>query len=665
MVVILIIKTLILLSVIILGALTPYLSISNVYGDTILHENPSNINTEVSPEFLLMFYNLLFRGILYPGEYNITQLSNLSNYMYIPPDMKYIISRLNELITKLDDEINKTKYHVNKTKTYIDYKAYDKALKEVKEAKYWLIHANLTLSDLERAMDTLISYLRGYGGFTERFYKERDEMNKLTNEIHSLLEYLLNLINNLEEKSKLGYEIYYGYYGKNETHINQTYLDIYLNTSKAWIGSYVEVYGRLYTKNYSLPSRKIYIVLANKEMTSTTDDDGNYALRIKIPYLYMDKLLIIAFYIPEDDDIGKYTPSSNETYIDLLYYHTKLDLYINRYSHPGLPMNISFNITPWNKNITRNISIFFDRKSIGEYILSAGNYSIRYKIPDNIQIGPHIISLSISPYKEYSGCKTYQLTTISFIDININVEISPDIIIYPLSVLRLNGSITDITEYRLSNESVEIHLGNRVIKTYTDLEGEFNITAPPPAAMGLINIKILVTPNEPWYEPTSIDLRTTVINIYIVFISFIALAGVLYISNKKIAGRYRELRRKIEKEVKETHVQEAVEEAKIEKLEGRAEIKEKKYILENDVLKYYYSVVNLLKKFADPPYKNETLREYYYRIKKHLDDVSEEFWRMTLLTEYALYSGRKISLEEIEEAGKIYNIMRGYLYGER
>ena len=662
------IKTIVLLFIILLGALAPYLNISKVYSDIILHENPSNTNTELSPEFLSMFYNLLFRGILYPSEYNITQLLNLTNYMYIPSDMKYIISRLNELISKLNNEINETKYHVNKTKTYIDYKAYDKALKEIKKAKYWLIHANLTLFDIERAEDTLISYLGRYGSFTERFYKEKDEMNKLLKEIHSLLEYLLKLISDLEKESKIGYEIYFG---QNETYTNQTYiertyLDIYLNTSRTWIGNYVELYGKLYTGNYSLPNRKIYIVLANKEIISTTDNNGNYSLKIKIPYLYTDRLLIIAFYIPEDGDIGKYMPSSNETYLNLLYYHTKADLYVDRYSHPGLPMNISFYITPWKKGIIRNISIFFDRKLIGRYMISSRNYSIQYKIPVNMQTGPHMISLYISPYKEYSGYQTYQLTTVSFIEININVEISPDIIVYPLSSLYINGSITDITGYKLSNESVEVYLGNRIIKTSTNSEGKINITTAPPPAMGLTNIKILVTPNEPWYEPTSIDLRVTVINLYVVLISFTALIGILYVSSKRILKRYRELRKRVEEEVKETRIEKVTEEAKIEEYtKEREEIKEKKeYKFGNDILNYYYSIIDLLKNFTDPPYKNETLREYYRRVKEYLGNVSKEFWKMTLLTEYALYSGKEIGLNEIREANKIYNIIKGALHGK-
>jgi hypothetical protein len=83
--------------------------------------------------------------------------------------------------------------------------------------------------------------------------------------------------------------------------------------------------------------------------------------------------------------------------------------------------------------------------------------------------------------------------------------------------------------------------------------------------------------------------------------------------------------------------------------------------VENRVLLLYYDLVGSLSRFVDPPGADETLREYFERVRLHLDGVIDEFWRLTRITEFILYSGRDPSPDMVAEAEDLYNTIKGVI----
>ena len=629
----------VILSSILIGLLIPYSNNSNREANKFpLHVNPDTVRTEVDPYSLAQFYIQGLNGIINPVEYNLTQIMELSKSIDVPPSIKYIMNRLNGLMVKLNDEINSTENHVEVAKKYIDHKDFRNALNEINRAKYWDIHANMTLNELINVFNEFHNTIIKYK-FNERIEKSVDELKKLENEIIKLQYSLNKLIKESEESSSIGIKKYFT--GAD------THLTINVTPSSSVIGGNVYVSGRLYTDSGPLPNRTVYFLIENENYTTNTDLSGRYDIKLAMPYLYKNTTQVYVYYVPNSSDIGLYNPSSNKTMIKLLYYKTRINLKVDKISYPGLPINITAIIYP-SSNVPRSILIFMDGKLIASYNTSSNILSTEYELPSNMTLGPHMISAYVSPYKEYSSYKTYAITTVLFMDIKLDVKISPEPVTYPLSNLKIYGYIADIRGKPVSNTLVEFDTTWVDKKIYTDSLGRFSVNLGSPPALSSTSIKIVVKPTQPWYGDIIKTVNVTVVNLYVISLALLIIVGVsisvIRREKFKEIEKPRGIRREYYKEKKIDR--ESIREERIRRIE-------------NNILDYYNSIVNLTSKFAGPPKKYETLREYYKRVYKMLGDVANEFWGLTLLAEYTLYSGNPIYKEDIDKAKGFYeNIKR-------
>ena len=609
-----------------------------------LHEFPPHTKEDFDPYFLILFYLKTINESVYLGKYEFSPLINQLTFMSIPPDLKFVVYRINEKIVNLNMQIKNAKYYVEQAEFYIHYRMYENALKEVGKARYWLASANITVNELIDAFTQLSPFLRKYSEFNEKVREVIEHLKLLFERINELINYLTHQINEIEEVAKEILDLWNG------GGFIDTYLTIYSNVSEVWVGGELTIYGRLYSYIESLVNKTVFVVVNEKKYIVFTDYKGRYHVDVEIPFVYRDSLTVYVFYVPDGDDAEIYIPSFNKTTLKLLFYRTDVDLSVDYISYPGLTLNISLDLSPWEDGLTRNVSLFFDNRLVGTYTVNSSRFTISYYLPPNTSIGVHTVGVYVSPYREYSPSSAISITRIRYQNVFIRLDISPDIPIYPLSQLNIGGYVVDELNRSIGNTSIAVYIGDEVYNVSTDMDGRFNLTVDPPFTPLYLNIRLTIDPKEPWYAASTSSYTIIVLNLYVIGIFAILTVILGYVTVKLIKRRREPISIPMEEPSKP-----------IQSEPGEATLMPiiRKYReFGGEIYRYYSGAVDLLSPVVGAPKEFETLREYYFRIQKSLNGVSESLWRLTLLAEYELYSGRPVTMDKVREARKLYEMIK-------
>ncbi len=620
------------------------------------HENPANISGRIDPVFILRYYVILLRGLLNPSMYNLTELIKYTSLFGLPSDIMHILQRINELILELNEEINRTKYHLNRARLYITYGIYDEALNEINISKFNLAKANITYSELVDAVDKLCKKLNPflYSSILKVIAKDKTELLKLLDQINALLMGLDNLINhyyttarNLYEKVCLGR--------------SRVIIAFSVNSTSVWIGEPFEIKGYLRDENGSLlPNRKLIIRFGNKTYTLYTNSSGLFKKEIYAPYYYGGKLILDIFYIPEAEDKRLYIPIHNSTIITIKFIKTQISLIASEFLHPCDILNIS--ITVWPITPSRIAYIYLDDILLKKMNLIYGKGYYSYKLPPNISIGPHILKVFVKASRKYSSASKSLIITVSYIGVILNVSTNTGVVFYPFTKINVFGSIRDIYGNNLSNELIEVYIAGKSYKLHTNSSGRFTASFYPPFHNGLLSIRIEFKPQEPWYPNLSRTIQIVVINQFLI----IGVFGLITITAYLIKRRYsyiKDVLSKILRSKEDFYSIDLTQRSKrfyqtVGKVKQSTREISKAYLRFSKISDYYELAVRVLSKLFREPLPNETLREYYKRIEKLLEeDIRHAFFKLTLLREYELYSTNPITSKMIEEAKRYYNII--------
>ncbi len=594
------------------------------------HINPSQIPAKAYPTSLLHYYIDIFTGILYPGEYNISSLINLLKYSGYSSNIMYVVNRLNEYILLFNNYLNETKFHIDRAELLMNYSAYDEALNELEKAKYNIIKANMTYQEINPVLNELTSLIGRYTEYTsvKKFHEARVKLDKLLSTIEHLMTKLRNIIKMNYENAKENYELYF----ENKT---RTYILFKLNTSSIWVGESIFLNGILTTENTSLPYRKILIKLYNRSYTVLTNETGEFNIVLQVINIYKSRIRLDLFYTPKGNDSRLYTPSHNSTIINLSYINTSIDIYCDKIGYPGKPINITIHITP--SETLRNTLIYIDDKLIKTQ-QSTDTLKIKYILPGNISLGKHVLKAVVSANGIYGSGLGIYMFTVEYKPVYLNTSLNTYLAIYPFTRVSVNGILYTDADRPLVNKTLEVYIGSQIIHVKTDSNGRFNIKFSPPLYLGSYRFNIYFKPDKPWFTYVS---RT--------FTIFIFPSHLLLIIPVLIAVLYYYIKRVNKEEI----VSEGEE--KSETIFEEAKVEETKSIVSHGpASKYYMDILNILSKkgYSIKPY--ETIREYYNRIRDYLGEYSKKFWTLTLLTEYEIFSGEKLSDRDVERAEALY-----------
>ena len=600
------------------------------------HVNPSQLPVTADPASLLLYYTYIFTGILNPREYNISSLISLLKYSGYPSDIMYIVNRLNEHILLLNKYLNETKSHIDRAELLMNYRAYDDALNELKDAKYSLIKANMTYQEVISTLDELTSLIGKYTKYTsvKKLHEARTELNKLLSSIELLTKKLDKLIKMNYEKATVNYEIYF----ENKT---RTYILFKSNTTSIWVGESISLNGILTTENISLPYRKIVIRLYNRFYTVSTNETGGFNIVLQVINIYRSSVRLDLFYTPKGNDTDLYMPSHNSTIINLNYIHTSIDIFCDKIGYPGKPLNITIHISP--SKTSRNTSVYIDDRLIESH-QSTDTLNITYILPENISLGKHILKAVVPAKDIYGGSLGIFMFTVEYKPVYLKGSLNTYLAIYPFTEVSVDGRLYTEGDKPLVNKTLEAHIGSQTIYTETDSTGRFIITFSPPLYLGSYGFDLYFKPDKPWFTGVSRSFSIFIFPSHL-FLIIPVLIAALYYYIRRMGG--------------EELVSEGVEEPEIIVEEGEAE-EAASFVSHGPASKYYMDILGIFSNKGYPIKPYETIREYYNRVRDYLGDLSKKFWSLTLLAEYEIFSGEKLSKRDVEKAEALYkNILEG------
>ena len=463
------------------------------------HVDPKLVAEEApSPIELLQLYSNIAELII---EFNFTKAKEnlLKAYeVYVPPNLRYIITRFNDLLNQVIDLLNETKKIADTVEAFIRIAEYDEALKLVGKGLGRIVRARIIYDELMEAA-RMFSKLR----------IPLTEFNKILNSIKELIDGLEEKLRNLEEVVK-----------KYMIKVIDTKLYISVEPHNITIGQPIKIEGLLETEHeIPLQNKTIIIHVGSATIKTETNIHGLFKINCTVKS-YSKKIKVYAEYIPSGEDVEKYGHSrSNIEFIYVYFITPKLNawlstnkvrpsenttLYIE--SLPGLEVAVD--------------SPFIKTKGL---IPSTGKLSIPIKIPENTAKGLYQLIVKTIP-KGIIGPNSTKLK-IEVYKSKPNVELTTPSVVFTgiLHKLTIKSNITataKISIDELESSSIDIS-GNKII--------EYTFIVPHSYLGTSLNLLIEVKPKDPRYDNVILVASIPTYNTIMVITSITFITSILIV----------------------------------------------------------------------------------------------------------------------------------------
>jgi len=574
------------------------------------HVDPAKVHEEApSPLGLLSIYMRIASSVS-AGSFN-EALENLRTVfkIYAPEDLRYIFSRFNSLLQEEVLYLNETNLHLGKSRSLLNLGFLKEAEDEANEgsrtlAKAELIH-NYDLLPASREFTRripidLLSVLNPLNETIERYYIE-----------------LRNLDLEINKKVTAG--------------IEETTLQIRVNKSEAWVGSYLNISGVLSaSKSGGLSGRQVTLHIEGAVTHIQTGKDGFFETSFQIPYVYKPSIKIYAEYIPKASDIGLFTASRSKTVeVKLLYLKANLTASLDKNrAKPMEECEVSGSIDPpdlkvWIEAFSRKRMMNPSPNGFFKTILSVPSdasesiHEVKVWSEARGVIAPKRLILKLEVYRLPLELKAY----------------TPPLC---FSGLGLNGSgSVSSSKSPMQDVKVTIEGITGKIETVTDNHGAFEAVTPLPLNLlsGSYTVRISASTEMPEYRKADATCRFTVVNpISAALPSALLLFFILRLKPRRIKSVVNM-------------------EAPIE-----APLKPKKKPALKGIQAVYAEAVNIVERYTGIDARpNYTVREYLKVVSPILREYSKPFEEISKMLEDELYGGLKVDLEE---AYKVLDVLR-------
>lgn len=450
--------------------------------------------------------------------------------------------------------------------------------------------------------------------------------------------------------------------------LKETETTLTVDPKSAYVGDNIDFSGLLAAAGVPLVARQVDITLdGSRFVTVTTNPFGHYSGTLQIPYWYKHGLDVQAIYYPRNHDIGIYLASlSSVVRVEVLFYETTLKLTLNKNSHPGLETKISgifdYGQSPILQN--RNVQIYLNDIFISETEAQQA-FSLNIKLDNQIEVGKHNITASAAASERYAPVVTSAVLNVTLVKPILDLDI-PQIALIPGSI-GLNGRLySNISP--LNGASVIFSMGKRQVKTIISADGTFQDRLKAGwdfSFIGSQDLKIRVTPQEPWHAPL-VNTRTLVIvnvincsgALIIMVLLGIFLPGILrkrfgIYPTKKVRPMNPETLTK-PSPVYSTSLNATVptEDVISNGKESSKENREPRTV----ILSLYRVVIRLVQKIAKTLLKpGQTLREFTAQNGKVLGPAAGHFTELTRMVERLLYSSYNPTEKDLTKSRQLSN----------
>jgi len=629
----------ILLFLIFLAALLPYVSVlaGLLYPP---HQDPATAEGAMDAYSFLMYYEGILSFVSSKEYENASRLIEQLKYVYVPEDLRYVIERYNNLTLELTGVLDNLEKLLDKASALLYQYRLDEASQVLDEAGILVGKVNILLRDLEEATETLSGRLGVFAAPAES--KVREAYNRLQTifqRLRELVEEYLRLLTSIkDEVTEIQGE-----------ELKQTEVTLSLNTTRIFVGGFVNASGTLRSNEESLLNRTVLLFLDEEPIaTAITGLDGSYHVIMKIPYRYVHTMTTKTVYTPMGDDRGFYLASLSPTVsLEVMFYETKLETTAPGEAYPGLPITVRGEVTsedgvPLGE---RRVKVLSDGGLLAEAETSIqGLFEIQTTLSPQTPTGERTLTIDIEPKGVYAG--TSQERTLNIVKIASEIDIRvPSFVVLPAGIY-IEGRVSSAFGL-LREASVTLELGEASVIVKTSENGEFNATlnmSLNPVFVGFQELRVTVEPAEPWHASVHAKASVFILNpanIGLASAAFISLGAVLYtrLSRFKPKEEGAEISRIVPLLEKPVTVALPLKpEVRFEGVKGR-------------VLDAYAKAVKTIEWMTEISMKPHiTLREFLWETQPKLDGAVDSFTDLTMLAERTLYSSYVPEMKEAVKA---------------
>ncbi len=615
--------------------------------------NPFTVNETFDGTTLL---ELLNKAILLSanGEYtNALKIVDILSKAYVPQDLAYSQNTssfyLRELIltmNNLSSLINRIDRFLKGGKCYLTLKYENKLRTYIINAfsiKYKLIDEGT----LRTYKTGLLKYIRSPN---IRFTLSRNfakNMDLLIRHLDSLRSTVIGLIDEI-----------------NKCNITSTLIIKVINYTKEVLGGHsIKVYGKVMDINGNPivnATISLSLVIAGYSVTSNTVTNGTGYFNGTLHAPPSSTILKIFPTIPKPYVINSslyiyaHKEKDNSVFNGLEILNISIE-YIKPLLEADCPASLNYT-NPLKVNLTvksltpLKVSVYLDNTLISNYSLTIGLNRLVITI-NNTTTGLHTLKLASIAHGPYLPTAYFCTLAITKLIPSIKVSIN-SIVLYPFDKLRIYASIINVKNKAIN---VSIIIDNKIV--YTTNKPVINVTLHPPITYLIqyhtINLVVKgkdISESHFNYVILGINPLGITASLIIVLIGFsIGLDKYLlqlpyvFIHTGRIL-----LRRTTPRSSKKIITK------GIRRLEKTLTSR-----ISSTIVRIYWLAVKIISKIVGEQMPSETLREYLAKSKKFLRaEIYQLFEKITLLAERDLYSQKKTTKSEEEEAKRILEMLR-------
>ncbi len=621
------------------------------------HEDPSNAQSTMDPYSFLSQYAGILSLIASEQYDNASKLAAQLSHITVPADLSYVINRYNSITQQLISTLSDLRTTLDNASSLLSQNRLTEASQALDNAGVLVARAQINLHDLQDATATVSQQLGVFAAPAQSNIKQSyntlqsllQKLNDLINQYHTLLQSTNKQADNIRAKQLVS-----------------TQLSLNLKSTTVFVGDAVSAYGTLNAGGQVLQNRNVALLLNGIQIVSVnTDSSGRYNAAFIIPYRYVNSTTVQALYAPtSSNDKETYLASlSTKISITILFYQTNLKVTTQSILYPGLGYTTSGAVTsqegsPLNQ---REVSVLFDDQTVGQVETNdSGLFSVESTLSPQSEVGFHSLTVSVDPERLYAGVS--QSINVSVIKITSKLSINVPSFVFLPSELHISGSVNSPSG-PLKNARVKLEFVNvsNVVTTMND--GSFNSTMNIPLSTifaGTQNIKVSVTPAEPWQEIAQKNANVFVLNSVSTAVSIAAsfsICGVLYL---RFAGS--KTKKNKEKIVQDDNFAKPQSSATIGAvIPLKAEFKFEG--IKGKVLEAYVKAQRSIELLTGTAMDHDmTLREYLHITEHSLGNAADPFSDLTLFAERVIYSPHMPKEQDLvkaqrdaDEIGRILN----------
>lgn len=473
------------------------------------HENPDTAPLVFDGVALLQKYSQALDNVLSKNATGVEQLQEQSTLANIPDVLRNTVDNFLSSGYSLGGLIPMIEADLENSKEMLRQYRLDETKQSVASAKDKLNQAYSVLGVMERAASDTG---RWWQADTAR---PGSSLRQVYDEVQAKLLSLRRLLD-------LSFDMHYSLTQQSETLIatsglilRPTNLTLTIEPETAFVGDKVTFRGVFSAEGEPLSGRIVTLLLDHSPVSSfLTGSDGIFHGEVALPYRYVSEMNLQALYYPVGNDIGQYLGSSSPVVtIKVLYYETGLNLEVPQTAYPGRKLVLKGNLDYGGNPVPeeRLLSLYQDGELAAEATVGT-TFPLELMIAENTSMGRHRLTLYIAPQKRYAPAQ-------SAVDLEV-IKVTPVIeadvtrvVLLPFTQ-DIRGKVYSSLG-PLRNAGLEIVLGGRTVSTRSLDDGTFHArlgTGMSLTLLGSQDLRITVTPVEPWYRTASLVISLLVIN---------------------------------------------------------------------------------------------------------------------------------------------------------